>query len=403
MEKCSFFDSINGDRKYFSLDWAEQIRNFFTNGVFNNGLQVISNNDMTVSIKKGNAHIEGRCYINTDSLIKSIDTADGVLDRIDNVVIRLDLTNRLISAQIIKGTFAETPTPPALVRTSTIYDIRLATISIPHGTTSITTDLITDTRFITSDCGNVIATVETPDTEDLFLQLQASAALVVKAMQADEAKLKSDATALLNGIDDDFDTFISACTSTFNTKISGYDTTFNGKISGYDTSFTNKMSGFDTVFNTWFNSIKDQIDDDLGTSLQLQINQIKAEYIKDPNYVHTDNNYSNIEKGKVSNAATKIPKLESGLLKRETITLIVANWEENSETYFYEYDIINNEITSNTCVDLFLPTAYLDKIGLSSTESYDGGFKIIAKEVPTENITGEIRYQLSNIDLGGVS
>ena len=127
---------------------------------------------MTITIKEGDANIEGYRYTNTGDLVKTIEMADGTLNRIDNVVLRLDLTNRLISAQIIKGTFADKPVAPELVRTSTIYDLRIAKISIPAGTTTITQDLITDTRFITSDCGNVISTVQTPDTENLFIQMQ---------------------------------------------------------------------------------------------------------------------------------------------------------------------------------------------------------------------------------------
>ena len=399
MEKSSFFNSISGDRKYYAEDWAEFLTVFFTNGIFNNELQVKANSDMT--IKAGNANINGYRYINTNELIKSIDVADGVLDRIDNVVIRLDLTNRLISAQIIKGTPAETPTAPNLVRDTTTYDLRIATVSIPHGTETITQNLITDTRFITSDCGNVIETVETPDTEELFIQLQAAAALVISAMEADEAKLRSDATTLLNTINSEFESFISTCNTTFTGKITDFTNSFNSKMTEYNTTFTTNMTDFDTVFNTWFDSIKGQIDDDLGTSLQLQINEIKADYVKDENYVHTDNNYSNTEKQKVADAATNINTLATGLLKRYTTTLEVEKWVLNSETYLYEYDIINNVITSETVVDVILTVSNLDKLSDSSTDSYNGGFKIIAKECPTENIPAEIRYQLSNITLGG--
>ena len=172
MEKFSFFNDINDDRVYYAEDFARHLKKYFTNGIFNNELKVIANNDMTITIKEGDANIEGYRYTNTGDLVKTIDNADGTLNRIDNVVLRLDLTNRLISAQIIKGTFADKPVAPELVRTSTIYDLRIAKISIPAGTTTITQDLITDTRFITSDCGNVISTVQTPDTENLFIQMQ---------------------------------------------------------------------------------------------------------------------------------------------------------------------------------------------------------------------------------------
>lgn len=173
MEESSFFNDVDGDRVYYAEDFAEYFTPFFTNGIFNNGCQVLGNtNDMSVSVGTGRAFIEGHRYVNKKDKILVIDNADGVLSRIDNIVIRLDLTNRNVTAQVIKGTFSNNPVAPDLVRTSTVYDLRIAKVNIPAGTTEITQNLIEDCRFITSDCGNVISPIETPDTEQLFIQIQ---------------------------------------------------------------------------------------------------------------------------------------------------------------------------------------------------------------------------------------
>lgn len=171
MEKYSFFNDINDDRVYFAEDFARHLKKYFTNGIFNNELRVIANNDMTITIQEGDANIEGYRYSNTGDLIKTVETADGTLKRIDNVVIRLDLTNRLISAQIIKGTFSDNPSAPALVRSSTVYDIKIAEIYVNNGATSITQSAIKDTRFEESVCGVVASTVETLNTEEIYDQL----------------------------------------------------------------------------------------------------------------------------------------------------------------------------------------------------------------------------------------
>lgn len=171
MEKYSFFNDINDDRVYFAEDFARHLKKYFTNGIFNNELRVIANNDMTITIQEGDANIEGYRYSNTGDLIKTVETADGTLKRIDNVVIRLDLTNRLISAQIIKGTFSDNPSAPALVRSSTVYDIKIAEIYVNNGVTSITQSAIKDTRFEESVCGVVASTVETLNTEEIYDQL----------------------------------------------------------------------------------------------------------------------------------------------------------------------------------------------------------------------------------------
>lgn len=236
MEKFSFFNDVNDDRVYYAEDWARHLKKYFTNGIFNNECNVLANNDMTITIKEGDANIEGYRYTNTGDLVKTIEMADGTLNRIDNVVLRLDLTNRLISAQIIKGTFADKPVAPELVRTSTIYDLRLAKISIPAGTTTITQDLITDTRFITSDCGNVISTVKTPDTENLFIQMQ--------------------------------------------------------------TLFEKQINELNNNFETWFDSMKNQLDSDAAGNLQNQINNLNSNKVDNAKYDLDSNNLQLLANGK---------------------------------------------------------------------------------------------------------
>lgn len=174
MEKYTFFNDIDDDRVYFAEDFARHLAKYFTNGIFNNGCQVLSeNNDMTVNVSIGSANINGYRYDNDSIKTLNIDNADGVLNRIDNVVIRLDLTNRRINAQVVKGTFAENPVAPDLERTAAVYDLRLAKINVCAGATSITQDMIKDTRF-SSDCGNVVSTVQSINTDDIFIQYQAT-------------------------------------------------------------------------------------------------------------------------------------------------------------------------------------------------------------------------------------
>ena len=212
MEKFNFFNDIDGDRVYFAEDFARHLAKYFTNGIFNNELRVVANNDMSVTIEAGDANIEGYRYTNTAELQKTIDNADGTLNRIDNVVLRLDLTNRLISAQIIKGTFAENPTAPALVRSSTVYDLKLAEVTIAAGVTSITQSMIRDTRFEESVCGVVASTVQTLDTEAIYDQLY--------------------------------------------------------------TRFEEYIAAEQTEFTAWFNRIKGQLDSDAAGHLAQNINQI---------------------------------------------------------------------------------------------------------------------------------
>lgn len=171
-QKYGFFNSVNNDRVYDAADVAGFLSKFFTNGIFNNSLAVSSNDNMTVSVATGSANINGYGYENTESLTLDIEEADSTLNRIDSVIVRLDLTNRQITTMILQGSYATTPSQPSIVRSGTIYDLRIANISVPAGATRITTSQITDTRF-GSDCGNVTQTVLSLDTSEIFAQYNA--------------------------------------------------------------------------------------------------------------------------------------------------------------------------------------------------------------------------------------
>ena len=81
--------------------------------------------------------------------------ADPSLHRIDRIVMRYDAGARAASLQVLQGTASSTPTAPAISRTELIYDLCLAEITRPAGSTSISTGQITDTRLDEALCGIV--------------------------------------------------------------------------------------------------------------------------------------------------------------------------------------------------------------------------------------------------------
>ena len=103
MERCGFFDAyLEGDeydRVYLAQHFAAYFASFIANGVYaehSNQLQVMSmaTPQMQVSVEKGQGWINGYWYENTDSLQLPVDIADGVLNRIDSVVLRLGFAER---------------------------------------------------------------------------------------------------------------------------------------------------------------------------------------------------------------------------------------------------------------------------------------------------------------------
>lgn len=94
--------------------------------------------------------------------------ADPSLPRIDRIVMRYDAGARAASLQVLQGTASSTPTAPAISRTELTYDLCLAEIARPAGSTSISTGQITDTRLDEALCGIVRDSVTGIPTDELL-------------------------------------------------------------------------------------------------------------------------------------------------------------------------------------------------------------------------------------------
>ena len=174
--RSGFFNSVNGDRKYDANRFAEYFATFIGNGVFPNpsdNLQVIANDDMTVTVKLGKVWINGYILINDDDYILNIEPADGVLNRIDRVVARYDVARREVFLEVKQGSFASSPVSPSLQRDADAYELALADIAVNNGVISITQANITDLRLDGELCGVVHGTVDQVDTTTIFNQYQA--------------------------------------------------------------------------------------------------------------------------------------------------------------------------------------------------------------------------------------
>lgn len=120
----------------------------------------------------------------------NIDAADGVLNRIDRIIIEWKTTNYIDYPEIkvLKGTPNSNPSAPALVSNSTKRQISLAQIAVAAGTTAITSSMITDERLDPSVCGIVTETI-TADTSTMNAQFQA----FLEAIQRELADIEAGA------------------------------------------------------------------------------------------------------------------------------------------------------------------------------------------------------------------
>ncbi len=174
--RSSFFNSVNGDRRYKSNHFAEYFASFIANGIFpnpSNTLQVYEKTNMTVTVKPGKGWINGYFAINEYDYDLTLDNADGILNRIDRIVLRLDFNARSIDLSVKKGAFASAPVAPILQRDADAHELALADIYVTKGTTFIRQSHIADQRLDKALCGVVHGTVSQVDTTTIFNQYSA--------------------------------------------------------------------------------------------------------------------------------------------------------------------------------------------------------------------------------------
>lgn len=123
-----------------------------------------------------------------EKLKLDIDQADGVLNRIDRVVIEWGTTNfaTVPVVKILKGTPASVAAAPVLTNDATTRQISLARISVKAGTTAITPSMITDERLNKAVCGIVTDHGEI-DASMAYAQFEA----LLKSVQRELAELEA--------------------------------------------------------------------------------------------------------------------------------------------------------------------------------------------------------------------
>lgn len=147
-----------------------------TSGVFaasgNAAVAALETPGMAVTVSDGtgwmsNANNDGVVWWNDTENVSgaklqlAIDAADGVLNRIDRVIVEWKTTNYVDRPEIkvLKGTASSTAAATALTNSETKRQISLAQIDVAAGTTAITASMITDERQNPDVCGLVTDTL----------------------------------------------------------------------------------------------------------------------------------------------------------------------------------------------------------------------------------------------------
>ncbi|MCW7999952.1 hypothetical protein CFK35_18995, partial [Clostridium sp. cpc1] len=319
---------------------------FIGNGVFPNpstNLQVIGTDRMQVIVKPGKGWINGYKYENTDDLILPVDVADGVLHRIDKIVLRYDVVEREIRAKIKKGEFASEPKAPQLTRDADMYELGLADIKVNAGSISITQVDITDLRLNKELCGIVHGTIDQVDT-----------------------------------------------TTIFNQYLEWYKN-ITGKT---EQELQNIKENLEIDFNKWFADVKNILSGDVAGNLLNLINENKESIDT------VQDNIDKLEKSTTKQLAEMATEIENNdkdikflnIIKRN-ISIKTIGWVKDSTLELYKYKIQDADITENTIVDVNIKISDLEKASnfKSSNQSFNGYVEIYSDEAPKESIICDLK------------
>ena len=139
------------------------------------------------------ARFRGRSIIMEQPTTLALTAADPVRTRIDRVVLRYDAAARKTSLQVLEGTpDSASPSAPAITRTALVYDLCLAEVTRPAGSTAISAADVTDTRADEDVCGVMRDGVTGIPTEQLIAQWRAAQADLETQLRAQLAVLNAE-------------------------------------------------------------------------------------------------------------------------------------------------------------------------------------------------------------------
>ena len=141
LDYYGMFDFSTGDDdtyEYTSDEFSTLIKGLTGNGVSKNDKNEFeaTANGLSITIDTGSCFINGRFGNNSSVKTLTLDASGATETRYDKIAIKLDMTARKISLEVIKGT----TTAPTLVNTQTVSYLPLYTAKVSNGSTVVLQD-----------------------------------------------------------------------------------------------------------------------------------------------------------------------------------------------------------------------------------------------------------------------
>ena len=278
-----FFNSLNHDRKYNAEQMSAIFDGIINDGVFMNigtsfGVKALTGSRISVGV--GRAWFNSAWVYNDAELPLTAELSELVLNRYDAVVIEIDHTEsgRKGSIKLIKGSPSDKPVPPTMKRTDLINQYPLAYIYRKGGTNEITQSDITN-KVGTDDCPYITGILKVQSIDNIVAQWQGE----------------------WNDWKEQWDFWSEE-----------WNMWFDDQKTETDYATTQWMGEMKAEFNTWFESLKITLSDDVAANLAKQILDLENNFeilakdrcvydeLEDSNGIQIEDNNNIVIQGKTS-------------------------------------------------------------------------------------------------------
>lgn len=255
-----FYDSINHDRRYNSIQFGSIFDGIIRDGIFmsiGDAFRVTPSDEMSVLVAPGRAWFNHTWTLNDAPLPLSIPKSEVLLDRIDAIVLDINSDNsvRANDILVIKGSPSQSPQRPTLINNDSRHQYPLAYISVRAGVTWIRA----------ADITNMIGTSSTPYVTG-----------ILETVNID---------ALLDKWEDQWDEWFNNETSK---DAEEWDSWFNNETSKDEKEWDDWYNQFKSImeewktneqneFIEWFETLEYILNGDVGAKLTIDVLKLREE------------------------------------------------------------------------------------------------------------------------------
>lgn len=241
---CGFYNSLNGDRKYNTVQISHIFDGIIRDGIYasiGTAFVVKEAEGRTVNVGIGRAWFDHTWTLNDSVLPLEMPVSEVLLDRIDAVVLEVDSSENVRNNQIryVLGTPSTQPERPTMAKTNTLHQYPLCYINRKAGIDSITQ----------ADITNMVGSEETPFVTGILATISLN--------------------ELLGQWENELDQFVAKETNDFQ---EWFDS-MKGALTQEKDYLTAWTASVQADFIAWFNQMQNQLGDDPAGHLQLEIDR----------------------------------------------------------------------------------------------------------------------------------